>query len=75
MVTIVQTRRWDHTAAVMAQLANAHRDPEKRSSPYQMDDFHPYLLAEKKRQQAREAVSSLRAYVSRNMKQQHSRCV
>ncbi len=40
---------WNHTAAVMAILANVHRDPKKHG-PYGADDFHPY------RTRGREAV-------------------
>ena len=32
---------WNHTAAVMAVLANLHRDPKKHG-PYGAEDFHPY---------------------------------
>jgi len=32
---------WNHTAAVMAILANVHRDPKKHG-PYGAEDFHPY---------------------------------
>jgi hypothetical protein len=33
--------RWDHTASVMALLANLHRDPRK-SRVFRPEDFHPY---------------------------------
>ena len=32
---------WNHTAAVLALLANCHRDP-KKSKPFQPDDFNPH---------------------------------
>jgi hypothetical protein len=32
---------WDHTAYVVATLANVHRDPKKRPRPYEPEDFHP----------------------------------
>lgn len=35
-----QREQWNHTAAVMAMLANIHRDP-KRSRPFKPADFHP----------------------------------
>lgn len=32
---------WDHTAALMALLANCHRNERRRPQPYTPDDFHP----------------------------------
>jgi hypothetical protein len=32
---------WNHTAAVMAMLANVHRDP-KKTRAFRPKDFHPY---------------------------------
>ena len=33
-------REWDHTSAVLALLANCHRDP-KKTRPFKPTDFHP----------------------------------
>lgn len=33
---------WAHTSAVLALLANAHRDP-KKTRPFTPADFHPHL--------------------------------
>ena len=33
-------RAWDHTSAVLALLANCHRDP-KKTRPFKPADFHP----------------------------------
>jgi hypothetical protein len=35
-------RQWDETAALMAVIANCHRNPKRRPSPYTADDFHPF---------------------------------
>jgi len=35
-------QRWAHTSAVLALLANAHRDP-KKGCPFQPADFNPHL--------------------------------
>ncbi len=35
-----QQERWQHTAALLALIANCHRDP-KRRRPYTPDDFIP----------------------------------
>ncbi|GIX04628.1 MAG: hypothetical protein KatS3mg114_0497 [Planctomycetaceae bacterium] len=35
-----QSDLWNHTAAVLALLANAHRDPRK-TRPVRPADFHP----------------------------------
>ncbi|MBI1374490.1 MAG: hypothetical protein GC159_17370 [Phycisphaera sp.] len=32
---------WSHTASLMALIANAHRDPKKKPSPFKADDFTP----------------------------------
>jgi len=32
---------WNHTSAVLAMLANIHRDPKKHR-PFRPEDFHPY---------------------------------
>lgn len=34
--------RWNHTAALMALIANCHREPRKKPTPYKPADFHPY---------------------------------
>lgn len=41
MADATARQRWSHTSAVMALLANVHRDPKKKPSPYKPDDFHP----------------------------------
>lgn len=35
-----QTDAWNHTAAVLAMLANTHRDP-KKTRAFKPSDFHP----------------------------------
>jgi hypothetical protein len=32
---------WDRTAFACAVLANCHRDPKRKRSPYTINDFHP----------------------------------
>jgi len=46
---------WQHTAQLSAMLANTSRDPKKRSKPFLPAEFHPLLLAEKKRRSKRQA--------------------
>ena len=36
---------WARASALMALIANAHRDP-KKTRPFQVADFHPYLRAQ-----------------------------
>jgi hypothetical protein len=36
---------WHHTAAMLALLANAHRDP-KKTGPFKPDDFNPFANKE-----------------------------
>jgi hypothetical protein len=33
---------WNQTSAVMALIANCHRDPKKKREPYEPGDFNPY---------------------------------
>jgi len=39
-----QQDNWNHTAAVLALLANVNRDP-KRGRPFKPSDFHPVQAA------------------------------
>jgi hypothetical protein len=39
-----QREAWNHTASLLALLANCHRDP-KRARSYTLADFHPCLDA------------------------------
>ena len=39
---------WNHTASVMALLANCHRDP-KKTRAFKPNDFHPYHAGAVKR--------------------------
>ena len=32
---------WDHTCWIVAMIANANRDPRKKSTPFTPDDFNP----------------------------------
>ncbi len=34
---------WAHTSTLLALLANIHRDPSKKPTPYKPADFNPYL--------------------------------
>lgn len=37
---------WDRAAPLLVILANAHRDPAKKPTAYQLGDFHPYVKRE-----------------------------
>jgi hypothetical protein len=41
-----QTEAWNHTAALLAMLANTHRDP-KKTRAFKPSDFHPSARREK----------------------------
>lgn len=41
------SNRWDHTAMMLCQNANIHRDPKK--APYPLHRFHPFAAKEKSR--------------------------
>ena len=36
-----QREQWNHTASLLALLANCHRDP-KKTRPYKPAQFHPH---------------------------------
>jgi hypothetical protein len=36
-----QRELWNHTSSLLAQLAEIHRDPKKRSRPYDAAEIHP----------------------------------
>ena len=39
---------WQHTAWLSAMIANANRDPHKKPSPFQPDDFNPLVQRDRK---------------------------
>jgi RecB family exonuclease len=44
LIWMVESRRreaWQHTSAVLATLANIHRDPKKKPRPFTTQEFHP----------------------------------
>jgi hypothetical protein len=43
MSQAVQKERWNHTAELIAKTWELHRDAKKRSQPFTIEDFHPYL--------------------------------
>jgi hypothetical protein len=54
---------WNHTAAVLAMLANTHRDP-KRSRAVKPRDLHPLLKGrrpQRRSEQPRVGVEALKA--------------
>jgi hypothetical protein len=34
--------RWEHTSVLLALIANCHRDPRRKPTPYKPADFNPY---------------------------------
>lgn len=43
---------WNHTASILAMLAEINRDHKKRSKPFSAEDFHPDIIAERERKAA-----------------------
>jgi len=52
-------QQWNHTAALLAQSANTVRDPRRKPAPYAPDDFHPVLIARRRRERRRQSVPRL----------------
>jgi hypothetical protein len=46
MADSASRERWQHTSALMALLANCHRDP-KKTRPFRPKDFHPLERSER----------------------------
>jgi hypothetical protein len=46
MADSASRERWQHTSALMALLANCHRDP-KKTRPFRPKDFHPWERSER----------------------------
>lgn len=38
---------WSRTSALMALIANAHRDKKKQPTPYKPSDFDPLVVKQK----------------------------
>lgn len=55
---------WNHTASLLAIIAEANRDPKKRSRPYRPEEFHPMTARRRRRRDmtAEEAESALRSF-------------
>ena len=47
---------WQHTAQLSAVIANTQRDPKKKPKPYLPADFHPLMIARRKRKAKRRRV-------------------
>lgn len=48
---------WIHTASVEATVANTVRDAKTKRTPYIWENFHPHILAARKKRQHKEQVS------------------
>ncbi len=57
--------RWAHTAALMAHLANIHRDPKRPA--YTAEDFNP-MVEERKDLPRMKGVSALKVLLGPNPK-------
>jgi hypothetical protein len=62
LVWMADARRrdgWQHTSAVLAMLANVHRNPKKKPQPFTPSEFNP-LVNERKKAKAKTGVSTLK---------------
>ena len=55
---------WDHTCWIVAMIANANRDPKKKSTPFTPDDFNPL----KERRNSGQAVMNVSELKNLNQK-------
>ena len=58
---------WSHTSAILALLANCHRDPKKHSRPFRPEDFDPH--ADRDPATNRQSLSKMRSLLTRNRKE------
>ena len=59
MVDACRRDEWQHTSAVLAMLANAHRNPKKKPQPFTPAEFNP-LVNERKKPKAKTGVRTLK---------------
>ena len=45
---------WSHTAHLLSLVANCHRDPKKRRTPFQPADFDPTRKRRKRKREKKE---------------------
>jgi len=59
---------WDSTSVIWATIANANRDPKKRSEPFCPSEIHPYRAAEEFREEQPQHADllDLEALIKRN---------
>lgn len=48
MAEAARREAWQNTAWLSAMIANANRDPKKKPSPFQPDDFNPLARKDRK---------------------------
>ncbi len=48
MVEGKQRDQWQHTAWLLCQTANVHRDDKKRKRPFEFHEFYPFKMKRKK---------------------------
>lgn len=57
-----RAEQWDHTACLMALIANCNRDPKRQRRPYTPAQFHPFPgRLQKPKPKERAGVGLLRA--------------
>ncbi|MCE9618431.1 MAG: hypothetical protein K8R92_00795 [Planctomycetes bacterium] len=56
-------QQWDHTASLMAVLAEINRNNEERKQPFTMMDFHPKHLQQRPVEKPTISMAALKALV------------
>ena len=64
---------WDHTATLLALIAETHRNPETRRRPFRPEEFHPATARQARRSRPltdAEAEAALYAFAGQKPPQQ-----
>lgn len=56
---------WRRTTSVLSLIANCHRDPKRRPSPWVPDDFDPYV---ERRVRVQLPIAALKMFVASAVK-------
>jgi len=71
MAEIRTEQAWNHTASLLALIAETHRDPDRKRTPFSALDFHPMHRRRRRRREMtdEEAKLQLEAFAGKRFEQ------